>query len=88
MNRVLVVEDNVDLAENLAELLEELDVEVALAHDGAQALRQAETRFELALVDVGLPGALSGMQLLRRLRDRSPDAAIVLMTGNADVATA
>ena len=88
MNRVLIVEDNRDLAENLAELLGELAVRPLIAKDGAEALRLSAEPVDLALVDVRLPGDMSGLTLLRALRERSPDIAVVLMTGNADLASA
>ncbi|MEO0324973.1 MAG: ATP-binding protein [Myxococcota bacterium] len=86
VNRVLIVEDNRDLAENLAEILTELDVQTRIAKDGAEAL--AAEPAQLALVDVRLPGDMSGLTLLRELRARSPDVAVVLMTGSADLASA
>ena len=88
MNRVLIVEDNRDLAENLAEILGELDVQPLIARDGEEALRLSAQPVDLALVDVRLPGEMSGLTLLRALRERSPDVAVVLMTGNADLTSA
>jgi PAS domain S-box-containing protein len=66
--RVLVVDDNVDAASGLAELLRALGHEVELAHDGPRALAAAR-RFtpELALIDIGLP-LMDGYELARRLR--------------------
>lgn len=66
--RVLVVDDNVDLASLIAELLEHLGHQVELAHDGHSAL-DAAARFrpEVALLDIGLP-VMDGYELARQLR--------------------
>ncbi len=65
--RVLVVDDNVDSAELLREMLQWVGHEVAIAHDGPSALALAE-RFvpEVALLDIGLP-VMDGYELGRRL---------------------
>jgi signal transduction histidine kinase/CheY-like chemotaxis protein len=67
--RVLVVDDNRDAAELLADGLALLGHHVTLADDGPSALRAAE-RFapEVAVVDIGLPG-MDGWELGRRLRE-------------------
>jgi PAS domain S-box-containing protein len=68
--RVLIVDDNVDVAELMADVLRDQGHEVAVAHDGAAALRLAETfRPEAALVDIGLP-VMDGYELAVNLRAR------------------
>jgi hypothetical protein len=61
--RVLVVDDNVEAAELMAELLQTLGHEVDVAHDGSEALRAFE-RFkpQVAVLDIGLP-AMDGYEL-------------------------
>jgi CheY-like chemotaxis protein len=81
--RILVVDDNVDVAVSLKLLLQGSGHEVAVAHDGAAALAQAETFGpELVLLDIGLPG-MDGYEVARRLRDnpRTCDAALIALTG-------
>lgn len=81
--RVLVVDDDVDGARSLAMLLEGNGHSVALAHDGATALRIApDFRPHVALVDIGLP-ELDGHELARRLRAdlRLRDVKLVAITG-------
>jgi PAS domain S-box-containing protein len=65
--RILLVDDNLDAAELLSELLRADGHEVAVAHDGPGALMIA-TRFapELAILDIGLP-VMDGYELARRL---------------------
>ena len=80
---VLVVDDNVDAAEMLALVLNQLGCETRIAYDGPSALALVETfRPELALLDIGLP-VMDGYELARHLRAR-PDAAkmrLVAVTG-------
>jgi CheY-like chemotaxis protein len=66
---VLIVDDNVDAAAMLAELLGASGYHTMVANDGPQALALAQ-RFvpDVALLDIGLP-AMDGYELARRLRD-------------------
>jgi len=67
--RVLVVDDNVDAAEMLAELLGFLGHEVATVHDGLSAVERALTfRPDVVLLDLALP-KLDGYGVFRRLRE-------------------
>ncbi|HUQ25905.1 MAG TPA: response regulator, partial [Burkholderiales bacterium] len=79
--RFLVVDDNVDAATALAQLLRLLGQEVAVAHDGLRALAAAR-RFlpDVALIDIGLP-VMDGFELAGRLRDQHPDLRLVAVTG-------
>jgi DNA-binding response OmpR family regulator len=89
VNRALVVDDNEELAANVAELLETLDLEVLLAHDGESAIRRArEAPFDVAIVDVGLPRGTSGVDLVPTLRALCPEIQILIVTGNATVDSA
>ena len=66
--RVLIVDDNCDSADMLAEYLRDSGHEVQVAYDPAQALAAAgQFRFDVALLDIGLP-VMDGYELARRLR--------------------
>jgi PAS domain S-box-containing protein len=66
--RILVVDDSVDAAELLGEVLTALGCEVSVAHDGPAALALAAAgEFDLAVLDIGLP-VMDGYELARRLR--------------------
>ena len=81
--RILLVDDNVDAVEALAELLELGGHEVALAHDCAQALeRVAHFSPELAILDIGLP-EVDGYGVARALRERLGERSpvFVALTG-------
>jgi CheY-like chemotaxis protein len=65
---VLLVEDNLDAAEALGELLRLWGHPVEIAHDGISALQTARAgRPEVVLLDIGLPG-MDGYEVARRLR--------------------
>jgi CheY-like chemotaxis protein len=80
--RVLVVEDSVDSAETLAELLTLWGHEVQLAHDGATALSAArEFRPQVILLDIGLPD-MDGYAVADRLRaEKLGGEMLVALTG-------
>ncbi|HSQ67149.1 MAG TPA: response regulator, partial [Polyangiaceae bacterium] len=90
IGRVLIVDDNADLAGTLRDVLlsaskgeERLVVDVA--ERGEEALAFARSHgFDVALVDVKLPDG-SGVDLIRPLRDASPNSEIVLITGFASM---
>jgi DNA-binding NtrC family response regulator len=85
---ILVVDDEQIVRESLGAWLKEDGHEVRLCADGRQALAAArEERFELALVDLKMPG-MDGLELARRLREASPKIMIVVMTAFASVDTA
>ncbi|MEO7392585.1 MAG: ATP-binding protein [Ramlibacter sp.] len=80
---VLVVEDNVDAAESLAEILRISGANVAIAHDGNLALDKAAGGYtpDLVLLDIGLPG-INGYETAREWRRRFGNRTkLVALTG-------
>ena len=67
--KVLIVEDNIDGATSLGELLELWNYEVSIAFTGNDAISAAQ-RFnpDVVLLDIGLPG-LSGYEVAKRMRE-------------------
>jgi CheY-like chemotaxis protein len=81
--RVLVVDDNVDAAETLTLLLEELGHEVRMLTDGSAVLETARTfKPHLILLDISLPD-VSGFDLAAALRRSvdNPGVCLVALTG-------
>jgi signal transduction histidine kinase len=77
--RILVVEDNVDVAETTTMLLTLSGHEVRLAKDGLQALQFAQEFVpEVVLLDIGLP-LMDGYEVARRLRQMPQTAAALLI---------
>jgi DNA-binding NtrC family response regulator len=90
--RVLLVEDDVDLRENLAELLGSMpEIEVETAHDLASARRAiAQKDYDVAVLDIRLPDG-DGITLAREIAERTAKGEtgakhLVLMTAYAGVA--
>jgi len=85
MGRVLVVDDEPGMRELLTMVLEKAGHTVTTASDGATALAtyaaatQAEEPFDLVLQDVRMTG-MDGISVLRTLRERDPEASVVIMT--------
>lgn len=78
--RILIVDDNRELAENLAEILELEGLEPVVMDDPRAVLAQApHLRFDAALLDVRMPG-MDGIDLLQHLVQHVPDAIYLLMT--------
>ena len=81
IRRILVVDDNVDSAETMAEILKLWGHEVQTAHDGAAALEAARAhRPDAVLLDVGLP-VMDGYEIARRLRQEGLAILLVAVTG-------
>jgi PAS domain S-box-containing protein len=80
--RVLVVDDNVDAAKALGQLLTSDGHEVTLAHHGLAALAAATAaQLDLVLLDIGLPG-MDGYEVAARLRAAGhAGTALVALTG-------
>jgi PAS domain S-box-containing protein len=81
--RILIVEDNKDLAESTATLLRCLGNDVEMAFDGLEGIERARTyQPEVILLDIGLP-YLDGYQVAQRLRQEQglQDALIIGVSG-------
>ncbi len=86
---VLVVEDEPDLRMVVADWLEDIGYTVLTAVDGAAGLEilNSQSRIDLLISDVGLPGSISGRQLADAARERRFDLKVLLITGY-DLSTA
>ncbi len=85
--RILLVDDNRPLVENLTEILEEAGYLVHSAGSCAGALRLAADGFDVALVDLKLPDG-DGTALAPRLKELNPSGEVVLLTGFATLESA
>ena len=80
--RVLVVDDEDDLVQALVERLELRGIEARGVTRGREALRLVdESRYDVVLLDVKMPG-LSGLQVIRTMKEKWPDIQVVLLTGH------
>ena len=78
--RVLLVEDDIQLAESLTEVLVAQQYVVDVAQDGEAGWCQMQTlEYDLTLMDVTLP-QLDGIRLCQRLRSRGYDLPVLMLT--------
>lgn len=83
--RILIVEDEKQLARQIASALTEAGHDSAVVHDGETALSQAaQTSFDLIILDLGLP-QLDGLEVLRRLRSRHITSRVLILTARGEV---
>ena len=80
VSRILVVDDNQDLADNLVEILAEFGHEAVAAYGASEALQAAsQSAFDLALVDIRMP-EMAGIELVKRLMQCAPCRAYLFMS--------
>jgi EAL domain-containing protein (putative c-di-GMP-specific phosphodiesterase class I) len=86
--RLLLADDDEGLRRIFARAFRADGFEVEVAEDGEAALRMLEEhRYDAVLTDISMP-RVSGIELLRAVRERDADVPIVLMTGGPDLETA
>lgn len=82
--KVLIVDDDVDLADVLSFTMRRAGFEVSMAYDGPQALDRWRTeRPDLIILDINLPG-LNGLAVCRTIRSQSETPIILLSVRNED----
>jgi DNA-binding NtrC family response regulator len=87
-SRILVVDDELNIRGALVTLLEKKDYRVSGAASAEQALEHLETApVDLVLTDLKMPG-MSGMEFLRRLKQKWPDTEVLVMTAFGSIDTA
>jgi len=85
---LLVVDDELIVRDSLDKWFREEGYDVAVADSAQDALtKMAARRYDLALVDIKMPGT-DGVELQRRMHEIDPDMLVIIMTGYASVETA
>src|SRR5437762_12961150 len=83
--RILVVEDEVRLARQIASALTEAAHDPIVVHDGERALREATgTSFDLMVLDIVLP-RMDGFDVLRHLRSQHVPSRVLMLTARGEV---
>jgi len=83
--RVLIIEDEINLARVLKKGLEENSFTVEICHDGEEGLYTAETHpFDAVILDVMLP-KLDGLLVLQRLREKQITVPVIMLTAKGEV---
>ena len=86
--RVLLVDDEAEFVEALAERLDVRDFKVGIAFNGDEALEKIkEEEFDVVILDVVMPGR-SGIETLQEIKRLKPLIEVIMLTGHATVETA
>lgn len=85
--KVLLVDDEVDFLKILAERLESRGLKVTTVTRGEDAVAKVENEgFDLIILDLSMPG-IDGLETLKRIKAKQPDAEIIMLTGQASIRT-
>lgn len=81
---ILVVDDEDSVRTGIAQGLSKRGYDVIEARSGLEALEMSnQERFDLILLDIKMPG-MNGIQVLRRIKEKFPEATIVMLTAVPD----
>jgi CheY-like chemotaxis protein len=84
-SRILVVDDDEGMRDLIGSVLSEAGLVVATAPKAWCALDMlADNEFDLMVTDIGLPGGLNGLELVRYARARHPTLKSLFISGTAD----
>ncbi|MDY0428590.1 response regulator [Pasteurella multocida] len=84
MPKILLVDDDVELIELLAELLTLEGFEIDMANNGLQALQKLDLSYDLVLLDIMMP-VLNGVETLKKIRQEFSVPVIVLTARGDDI---
>ncbi|HZT81453.1 MAG TPA: sigma-54 dependent transcriptional regulator [Gemmataceae bacterium] len=87
--RILIVDDERNIRSGLARALADEADEVDVAKDGGEALALfAKARHHLVITDLRMPGPISGLDLVKRIKQERPGTLILVITAHGSVETA
>ena len=80
--KVLIVDDEEEIVAFMGRFLKRLNIDSVLAISGEEALEKYKTEsFDCVFLDVHL-GGISGIEVLKRIKEINPDAKVVIITGS------
>src|SRR2546430_956602 len=87
--RILIVDDEPNIRSGLAKALAGEAKDVATAKDAVEALALfRQTHHHLVITDVKMPGSLSGLDLVKQIKDERPETLILVITAHGSEQTA
>ena len=86
--RILICDDEVGIRESLNLILKD-DYELSFCNNGSECLEclAAGQKIDLILLDIKMP-ELSGLDILKRIKEKSPNLKVIIITGYKSVETA
>lgn len=84
--KILLLEDNVSLAEIIKEMFEEKGLSVDWFQDGQEALYEIINGYDCFILDINVP-SLSGLNLLKEIRDRDKKTPAIIISSNIEFET-
>ena len=83
--KVLIVDDEKGFLDVLSERMQSRGMEVTTATSAKEALQKLETEtFDAIVLDLMMP-EMGGIEALQRIKDKSPDSEVILLTGQPSV---
>lgn len=87
-SHILVVDDEGAIRYSISKTLQRVGYQVQTASSGEEALDMMQQQeYDVVLTDIRMPG-LSGVELLAKIKERAPDAVVILLTGYANLESA
>ena len=87
-DRVLLIDDEIEFVEVLAERLRARGLEVEIAYSGMDGVKKSQaTKFDAVVLDLEMPG-MNGIATLKMLLTGTPDLQVMILTGQATIKTA
>ncbi len=88
-SRILIVDDEVTISTIIADALQSQGYQAKTAIRGVDALRACEeSTFDLALLDLKIPGSMDGIDLLKEIHRRWPNMVVIMLTAYATLDSA
>jgi len=82
MIKILLIEDDEDMCEELRQALEEKKYRVSLALNGSAGMSSVKQNgYNLVLLDLKMPG-LNGYELLKHIKKKNPNTKVIVLTGS------
>jgi two-component system, cell cycle sensor histidine kinase and response regulator CckA len=88
--KILIMEDNVKLLDNIAQLLSNIGYEIAVASDGKETIQlykkamQTQQPFKVVIMDLVIAGGMGARECMRKLTEIDPAVKVIAISGYAD----